>query len=232
MIDDPKSNAPVITIDGPSGTGKGTISQLLAQKLGWHLLDSGALYRTLALAALQRQLDVGDNAALSALAAELDVRFLASNPGDASTVILDGDAVTERIRDEKIGDAASIVAAYPAVRSALLARQRAFQQPPGLVADGRDMGSTVFADAALKIFLTASAEVRAERRHKQLITKGQDGSLRALLEDIMARDERDRTRAASPLRPAEDAIIVDSSAMNIEQVLALVLEEVERIALH
>lgn len=231
MNNDAQGSAPVITIDGPSGTGKGTISQLVAQKLGWHLLDSGALYRALALAALGRQLDLGDETALSPLASGLDVRFLASNPGDPPTVMLDGEAATERIRDEKIGDAASIVAAYPTVRSALLARQRAFQQPPGLVADGRDMGSTVFPAAELKIFLTASAEVRAERRYKQLITKGQGVSLRALLEDIMARDERDRTRSASPLRPAEDAIIVDSSAMNIEQVLALVLEEVERIAL-
>lgn len=231
MNADAQNDAPVITIDGPSGSGKGTISQLVAQRLSWHLLDSGALYRTLALAALQRHSDLGDEAALSALAAQLDVRFLASNPGDASTVMLDGEAVTGRIRDEKIGDAASLVAAYPAVRRALLARQRAFQQQPGLVADGRDMGSTVFPAAQLKIFLTASAEVRAERRYKQLITKGQGVNLRALLEDIMARDERDRTRSASPLRPAEDAIIVDSSAMDIEQVLALVLEEVERMTL-
>ena len=176
-------------------------------------------------------MDLADESSLSTLSANLDVHFLTSTPGEAATVMLDGKPVTDRIREEKIGDAASVVAAYPAVRSALLDRQRAFQQSPGLVVDGRDMGATVFPNAELKIYLTASAEVRAERRHKQLITKGQGGSLRALLNDIMARDERDRTRSASPLRPAEDAIIVDSSAMNIDQVLTLVLKEVDRIAL-
>lgn len=224
-------HVPVITIDGPSGTGKGTISQLLARELGWHLLDSGALYRALALAAIKRHIEPDDEAALGALAVGLNVRFLTARPGETATVILDGKPVTEQLREEKTGDTASLVAAWPAVRAALLARQRGFRQPPGLVADGRDMGATVFPAAALKIFLTASAEVRAERRYKQLITKGQGGSLRALLVDIMARDERDRTRAASPLRPAEDAIIVDSSTLSIEQVLDLVLEEVDRLAL-
>lgn len=215
-----QEEAPVITIDGPSGSGKGTISQLLAQSLGYHFLDSGALYRLTALAADHHNVDMDNEDALEVLAGHLDVQF--DTAGDKTKIILEGEDVTDAIRVEKVSMNASRVAAYPRVREALLARQRAFQQTPGLVADGRDMGTTVFPDARVKIFLTASAEERANRRHKQLIEKGESVSLRALLEDIQARDERDMNRSTSPLKPAEDALVLDSTSMSIREVLETV----------
>ena len=209
--------SPIITIDGPSGSGKGTICQLLASALNFHLLDSGAMYRVTAVAAAQNGIDFTDQPALATLAENLDVSFTASDNG--VVVILDGIDITREIRQETASMGASTVAAYPAVRQALLARQRAFAKARGLVADGRDMGTTVFPQAELKIFLTASAEERAQRRYKQLRDRGESVSLRALLEDIKARDERDMQRSASPLKPANDAFLIDSSTMTIDEVL-------------
>lgn len=211
---------PVITVDGPGGSGKGTVSRLLAQRLGWHYLDSGALYRVLAYAAARNDVGLGDAAGLSRLAADLEVRF----PGaDDDAVLLDGEDVSGAIRTESCGAAASAVAAQPAVRAALLGRQRGFRQPPGLVADGRDMGTVVFVDAAVKIFLTASAQERAARRHKQLKDKGIDVSLSALSEDIAARDRQDQSREISPLIPADDAIEMDSTNLTPEQVVGNIM---------
>ena len=213
---------PVITIDGPSGSGKGTIAHRLAVKLGFHVLDSGALYRLLALAAQQHGVQTNNEAALQVLAAHLDAQFQ-DNQGEAM-LVLEGEDVTQSIRTEEIGAAASKVAALPSVREALLQRQHAFRETPGLVADGRDMGTVVFPDASLKIFLTASAEARAERRYKQLIGKGFAADLAAIVEDIKARDLRDSQRAVSPLKPADDAIVLDSTALGIEAVLSKVWE--------
>ncbi|MCB1656637.1 MAG: (d)CMP kinase [Pseudomonadales bacterium] len=213
---------PVITIDGPSGSGKGTIAHRLAVKLGFHVLDSGALYRLLALAAQQHGVQTNNEAALQVLAAHLDAQFQ-DNQGEAM-LVLEGEDVTHSIRTEEIGAAASKVAALPSVREALLQRQHAFRETPGLVADGRDMGTVVFPDASLKIFLTASAEARAERRYKQLIGKGFAADLAAIVEDIKARDLRDSQRAVSPLKPADDAIVLDSTALGIEAVLSKVWE--------
>ena len=212
---------PVITIDGPSGVGKGTVSLLLTESLGWNFLDSGALYRVLGLAARRHGVALDNAEALAALARGLDLEFAASERGEPD-VILEKQIVTGSIRTEQAGGDASRVAALPAVREALLARQRDFRQPPGLVADGRDMGTTVFPDATVKIFLTASAEVRADRRYKQLIDKGLDVNLSDLLAEIAQRDERDRNRSASPLKPAEDAVVIDTSTLGIEEVLAQV----------
>lgn len=207
---------PVITVDGPSGTGKGTLCLQLAAQLGWHFLDSGVLYRLVGFLASKRGLALDDAAGITPLAAGLPVEFRPR--ADELEILLEGEDVTEAVRNELIGDAASRVAAIPAVRDALLARQRAMRAAPGLVADGRDMGTVVFPDAPLKIFLTASAETRAERRYKQLKGKGNDVSLPALLEDIRARDERDATRAVAPLVPAPDAEILDTTLLGIAEV--------------
>ncbi|MDM8350192.1 (d)CMP kinase [Pseudomonas sp. sp1636] len=216
--------ASVITIDGPSGSGKGTIAGLLARQLGWNLLDSGALYRLLAFAARNHGVDLTNEEAMKVLAAHLDVQFVAGD--ESQRIILEGEEVTDVIRNEQIGAGASQVAALPAVREALLQRQRAFQEMPGLVADGRDMGTVVFPDAPLKIFLTASAEERARRRYLQLKGKGDDVNLASLLDEIRARDERDTQRAVAPLKPAADAIQLDSTDLSIEQVLERILSEV------
>jgi cytidylate kinase len=223
------SNLPVqvITIDGPSGAGKGTLSQLLAKRLGYHLLDSGALYRLVALAAHQQGIDLADEQKVSAIAAALDVRF--DTTGQSTQTLLAGNDVTHAIRSEIVGMNASVVAAYPGVRSALFLRQRAFRQPPGLVADGRDMGTHVFTDANVKIFLTASAQARAERRYQQLLAKGEPVDMAMLVKDIEARDERDSTRAISPLRPAADAYVIDSTELDIEGVLNAMLKLVSAI---
>lgn len=211
---------PVIAVDGPSGTGKGTLSLWIARLLGWHFLDSGALYRVLAHYAAEQGVALGDEAGVSALARALPVRFV-EGEGEPRVLLADGD-VTAAIRTEAAGAAASIVAALPAVREALLARQRAFRQAPGLVADGRDMGTVVFPDAAFKLFLTASADARAERRYKQLKGKGIDVNLAALLEDIRRRDQRDEQRAVAPLQPAPDAEILDTTTLGIPEVEARV----------
>jgi cytidylate kinase len=218
--------APVICIDGPSGSGKGTVASLVARKLGWCLLDSGALYRLLAFAAANHGVDLSNEEALKLLAAHLDVQFVAAGEGHGQQIILEGEDVTDAIRNERVGAGASQVAALPAVREALLQRQQAFREAPGLVADGRDMGTVVFPDAPLKIFLTASADERARRRYLQLKAKGDDVSLSSLLEEIRARDERDTQRAVAPLKPAADAIQLDSTELSIEQVLERILSEV------
>ncbi|MBI3343610.1 MAG: (d)CMP kinase [Gammaproteobacteria bacterium] len=218
---------PVITIDGPSGSGKGTISQIVAQRLGWNLLDSGALYRLLALAARRGGIPLDNEAALATLAKKLDVQFVAGTvgqPPSQNQVMLEGEDVGEMLRSEQCGNDASKVAALPAVREALLDRQRAFRAPPGLVADGRDMGSVVFPDADLKIFLTASAERRALRRYKQLKDKGVDVKIPNLVEEIAERDVRDSTRCVAPMAPANDAVVLDSSDLTIEQVAARVMD--------
>lgn len=221
-------STPVITVDGPGGSGKGTLSGMLAARLGWHLLDSGALYRLLAFAAQKRGTDLADELALVQLAANLDVQFIADAEGGEQRIMLEGDDVSRSIRTETVGAGASRVAALPAVRQALLARQQAFRETPGLVADGRDMGTVVFPDAQLKIFLTASPEIRAERRYRQLLEKGETASLAGLLDEINARDERDMNRSIAPLRPAEDAVLIDSSHMSIENVLETVQAEARK----
>ena len=212
----------IVTIDGPSGSGKGTISRAVAVRAGWHLLDSGALYRLVALAGLRAGLPTGDVAGHARLAASLDAEFNAA-PGDTERVTLGGTDVTAQIRSEEAGQGASRVASWPEVRQALLERQRAFARPPGLVADGRDMGTVVFPQAPLKVFLTASLEERALRRYKQLKDKGSDVSLAALSREITERDLRDSTRAVAPLKPAPDAEVIDSTGLSIEQVVERVM---------
>lgn len=209
---------PVITIDGPTASGKGTIAQRVAQALGWHALDSGALYRLTALSVLRAGGDGSDEAQAAGLARALDAHF---EPG---IIRLGTEDITDEIRREAVGNLASRVAAWPAVRKALLARQRDFRRAPGLVADGRDMGTVVFPDAPLKIFLDADVEIRAHRRHKQLMRKGFSAKLSDLLEDLRARDSRDRDRAHAPLVAARDAVTVDSSRIGIEETVARVLD--------
>lgn len=210
--------APVVTIDGPVGSGKGTISTRLAARLGWHFLDSGALYRLVALGALRAGLgeDAGDEA-LADIARGLDCDF--SFDGVETRIWLSGEEVTRELRSEPVSRSASRVAAVPAVREALVARQRAFRRPPGLVGDGRDLGTVIFPDAAVKLFLTASTEARAERRYKQLKEKGESVKLSRLFRDLAARDERDSSREVAPLRPAEDAILIDSTELDIDEVV-------------
>jgi len=209
--------APVVTIVGPSGSGKGTVSRLLAHRTGWHLLDSGALYRLVALAGVLRGLEPDDSKGHARLAEQMNVVF-AADPEGNERIMLDGREVSAALRSEGAGAGASRVAAWPAVRAALLDRQWAFARPPGLIADGRDMGTVVFPHAALKIFLTASADERARRRYNQLKEKGSGVSLAALSLEIAERDRRDSTRSVAPLVPAADAIVLDSTAMNAAEV--------------
>lgn len=207
----------VISIDGPSASGKGTVAALVARALGFHYLESGALYRLVALASRRAGIAEDDEAALSALAAALPVRFVDGK------ILLQEEDVADQLRSEEVGNGASAIARLPAVRAALLERQRAFRTPPGLVADGRDMGTVVFPDSALKVFLTASVAVRAERRYKQLNDKGNHANLASLSRDLAARDERDAKRAVAPLVPATDAVQIDSSDLSVDAVVARVL---------
>lgn len=215
--------APVITIDGPVSSGKGTVARELARRLGWHLLDSGALYRVLGLYGERRGVDLDDVRQVEPLARDLPVRF--EDIGEDTAIFLEEEDVGTIIRTEQVGELASRVAVLEPVRDALLDRQRAFAREPGLVADGRDMGTVVFPDAALKVYLTASAEERAKRRHKQLNDKGLGANLAALIEDIRARDERDMNREVAPLRPAEDALQVDSTSLTVDEVVSGILDE-------
>lgn len=212
------SDIPVICIDGPSASGKGTVAQRVAERLGWHYLDSGALYRIVALAGRQRGISWQDEAALAQMAGSLDIRF------EDGEIYLDNINVGEQVRSEEMSRGASEVAVHPAVRQALFELQRSFRKAPGLVADGRDMGSVVFPDSTCKIFLTASAEVRAERRYKQLIEKGNAANMAAILQDLQARDARDRARTVAPLRQCEDAMLLDTDHLTIEQAVQAVLD--------
>lgn len=219
--------APVITIDGPSGAGKGTLCKALAEALQWHLLDSGAIYRVLALAALHHQVAIDSEEALVPLAAHLDVCFEVEQ--GQLTVVLEGEDVSQAIRNETVGNTASQIAAFPRVREALLRRQRAFRAAPGLIADGRDMGTVVFPDAPVKIFLDASSEERAHRRMRQLKEKGFSVNFECLLSEIKERDDRDRNRTAAPLLPAADALVLDSTRLTIDEVIAKAMARARQI---
>lgn len=220
--------APVITIDGASGTGKGVVARLLATQLGWHLLDSGVLYRVLALSADQHGIATDNEQALQVLAGHLDVSFVTDSDSDTPRIFLEGQDVTGTIRSETVGSGASKVGILPGVRAALLQRQRAFREPPGLVTDGRDMGTVVFPDALVKIFLTASPEERARRRHNQLKEMGVNVNLSTLAEELCLRDKRDQERAIAPLRPADDAVCIDTDQMTIQAVVERIALEVKK----
>lgn len=220
---------PVITIDGPSGVGKGTVSFLLAQLMDWHLLESGTLYRALALAAKQRGVDVNDEAALSYIASYLDVAFKAPKKGERARVLLEGQNCTDIICTEDVGTQASQVSKFDQVRQALLQRQRDFRQMPGLIAEGRDMGTVVFPDATLRFFMIASVHERAKRRFKQLKEKGINVTMECLKQEIAERDERDQNRSVAPLQPADDAIMIDTSGLSVEEVMMRVKTEINRV---
>lgn len=226
----PSNAIPVLTIDGPSGSGKGTISRLVAEELGWHLLDSGAIYRAVGYAAGMAGIDLTDAEAVTRMAESARIVFRAPKDGGETRVIVNGHDATDELRTETAGAAASAIAAYPSVRSALFDKQRGFRKAPGLVADGRDMGTVIFPDAPYKVFLTASAEERARRRYKQLKDKGLSVTLAALLREIQARDERDATRAVAPLRPADDALTIDTTGIPVDGVVAAVLAVVRPAA--
>lgn len=212
-----QSGVPVVTIDGPTASGKGAVAQGVAERLGWHYLDSGALYRLVALQAIRAGIAFDDEPALARLAAGLPADF------DGQSILLGGEDVSLAIREPVVGDTASRIAVFPQVRGALLARQRAFRQAPGLVADGRDMASIVFTDAPLKVFLTAAVATRARRRHKQLIEKGFSANLTDLQKDLERRDERDENREVAPLKPLRESVVIDSSEMDLESVIAAVV---------
>ncbi|WP_075674692.1 (d)CMP kinase [Stenotrophomonas sp. TD3] len=214
--------APVLTIDGPSGAGKGTISRIIARRMGWHYLDSGALYRAVGVAASWADIDTSDASALVRCTFDTHVQFV--EQGDAMRVMVNGTDATDELRLETTGALASAIAAIPEVRAALKERQRAFRELPGLVADGRDMGTVIFPDASYKVFLTASAEERAERRHKQLKDKGVSVNFDELLREIMARDARDAQRTVAPLKPADDAVLIDTTGIGIDDVVARVMD--------
>ena len=225
------SDIPVITVDGPSGTGKGTVSAIICQKLGFHFLDSGALYRLLGLATQNHNISFDDVEALVSLAKDLDIEFEKSQEGVITgEILLEGQGVSGFIRTEECGNWASKVAVIPEVRQALVARQHAFRQFPGLVADGRDMGTVIFPNANLKIYLTASAEERAERRHNQLKQKGIDVKLADLYEEIKERDARDSNRKVAPLKPAEDAVVIDTTDLDIDSVVNQVISAWENVS--
>ena len=218
------SSVPVLAIDGPSGVGKGTVARIIAQQQGWHLLDSGAIYRAFALAVDARNIDVTDESALVEVANNLDLEFKSKVGSELVSVYLDGEDVSKVLRTEQTGEMASKIASIGVVRAALLKRQQAFAKTPGLVADGRDMGTVVFADAPFKVFLTASAQERANRRLKQLQNQGSEGIISQILTDVVARDERDSSRKHSPLKPAKDALIIDTTELSIDEVITQVSE--------
>lgn len=222
------SVVPVITIDGPSGSGKGTIAQMLAKQLKWHFLDSGVLYRAIGWAVLHRKVDVADHAALKELVDTIDINMQIADIGDEAKIFVDQQDITDDIRSEACSQMASITSAIPFVRAALLERQRQFRQAPGLVTDGRDMGTVVFPDASVKFYLTASVEERANRRYTQLIKKGKHVSLPDILRELRARDERDANRAIAPAKPADDVILVDTTSLDVNGAFQTVLQHVKK----